>query len=69
MEFNKKLKEYQEVVNTELEKYVRKHDCYEKTIITCMLNSPFLVYTIYKKRKCILYISMLNAKQIPQVVL
>ena len=32
MEFKEKLKEYQELVNIELGKYVRKHDCYEKIL-------------------------------------
>ena len=32
MEFKQKLKEYQELVNNELEKYLRQEDCYEKTI-------------------------------------
>lgn len=32
MEFKEKLKEYQELVNNELEKYVRKAECYEKIL-------------------------------------
>lgn len=32
MEFKQKLKEYQELINNELEKYLRQEDCYEKTI-------------------------------------
>ena len=32
MEFKEKLKEYQLLVNKELEKYVRKNDCYEKIL-------------------------------------
>ena len=32
MEFKENLRIYQEFVNTELEKYVRKEECYEKTL-------------------------------------
>ena len=32
MEFKEKLKEYQKLVNNELEKYVRKDECYEKIL-------------------------------------
>ena len=32
MEFKEKLKEYQDLVNTELKKYVRRNNCYEKTL-------------------------------------
>lgn len=32
MEFKETLKDYQKLVNTELEKYVRKDDCYEKIL-------------------------------------
>lgn len=36
MEFKNKLKEYQALVNEELKKYVRNHDCYEKTLNNSM---------------------------------
>lgn len=36
MEFKEKLKEYQELVNKELENYVRKYDCYEKNLNNSM---------------------------------
>ena len=36
MEFKEKLKQYQGLVNHELDKYVRKHDCYEKTLNNSM---------------------------------
>lgn len=36
MEFKEKLKEYQCLVNNELEKYVRKHECYENTLNNSM---------------------------------
>ena len=36
MEFKQKLKEYQDLVNKELEKYLRQEDCYEKIINNSM---------------------------------
>lgn len=36
MEFKEKLKDYQNLVNKELENYVRKYDCYEKTLNNSM---------------------------------
>ena len=39
MEFKEELKNYQEIVNKELEKYVRKDDCYEKRVNDAMAYS------------------------------
>lgn len=57
MEFKEKLKEYQILVNKELEKYVRKQECYEKNLNNSMEYSlmaggkrlrAILVIDIYK---------------------
>lgn len=57
MEFKEILKEYQNLVNKELEKYVRKHECYEKILNNSMEYSlmaggkrlrPILVIDTYK---------------------
>ena len=57
MEFKQKLKEYQDLVNKELEKYLRQEDCYEKIINNSMEYSlmaggkrlrPILVLDTYK---------------------
>ena len=57
MEFKTKLKEYQDLVNKELEKYVRKSDCYERILNSSMEYSlmaggkrlrPILVIDTYK---------------------
>lgn len=57
MEFKTKLKEYQELVNTELKKYVRKNECYEQILNSSMEYSlmaggkrlrPILVIDTYK---------------------
>lgn len=57
MEFKTKLKEYQDLVNKELEKYVRKSDCYEQILNSSMEYSlmaggkrlrPILVIDTYK---------------------
>ena len=36
MEFKEELKNYQDLVNKELEKYVRKQECYEKRLNEAM---------------------------------
>lgn len=36
MEFKERLKDYQKLVNTELEKYIRKEECYEKLLNNSM---------------------------------
>ena len=36
MDFKSKLSDYQSLVNSELEKYLRKEDCYEKTLNSAM---------------------------------
>ena len=57
MDFKEQLKEYQEVINKELEKYLRKNDCPEKVLNTSMEYSlmaggkrlrPILVLATYK---------------------
>lgn len=57
MIFKEELLEYQKIVNTELEKYLRKEDCYEKTLNNAMEYSlmaggkrlrPILVIDTYK---------------------
>lgn len=57
MQFKEKLKEYQELVNKELEKYLRKDDCYEKILNESMEYSlmaggkrlrAILVIDVYK---------------------
>ena len=57
MEFKEKLKEYQETVNKELEKYIKSKDCYEKILNESMEYSlmaggkrlrPILVIAAYK---------------------
>lgn len=57
MEFKEKLKSYQSLVNKELEKYVRKNNCYEKTLNNSMEYSlmaggkrlrPILIIDTYK---------------------
>jgi len=67
MEFKEKLKQYQLQINTELEKYVRKNECYEKVLNRSMEYSlmaggkrlrPILVIDTYKlfkedEEKCI----------------
>ena len=32
MDFKQKLKEYQEIINSELERYLIKEECYEKVL-------------------------------------
>ena len=57
MQFKEKLKEYQELVNKELEKYLRKYECYEKILNESMEYSlmaggkrlrAILVIDVYK---------------------
>ncbi len=57
MEFKKSLKEYQEIVNKELEKYIRKEECHEKILNNSVEYSlmaggkrlrPILVIATYK---------------------
>ena len=57
MDFKEQLKEYQELINKELEKYLRKNDCPEKVLNTSMEYSlmaggkrlrPILVLATYK---------------------
>ena len=57
MDFKNELKEYQKIVNNELEKYLRKHECPEKILNESMEYSlmaggkrlrPILVIATYK---------------------
>ena len=57
MEFKNELKEYQNIVNSELEKYLRKEKCYEEVLNSAMEYSlmaggkrlrPILAITTYK---------------------
>ena len=57
MDFKEQLKEYQEIVNKELEKYLRKNECPEKVLNDSMEYSlmaggkrlrPILVLATYK---------------------
>lgn len=61
MEFKEELKKYQQIINSELEKYLRRHECLEKTLNESMEYSmmaggkrlrPILVvatYELFKK--------------------
>ena len=57
MEFKQELNNYQEIINNELEKYLRKHECPEKTLNKSMEYSlmaggkrlrPILMIDVYK---------------------
>lgn len=57
MEFKQELKKYQDLVNSELEKYIRKNECYEKVLNNSMEYSlmaggkrlrPILIIDTYK---------------------
>ena len=76
MEFKQELKKYQQIINTELEKYLRKEDCLEKTLNESMEYSlmaggkrlrPILVVATYELFKQNIEICMPYAVAIEMV--